>query len=185
MEQTKPEFVNRNTVPPGGLWYYRVAGESCSSPDYYAAVEKTAELMKKHGISGDPADALAAFMCPLMPDWFCRGTVRTAAVPLSAALTAAKPYFGMSVETSDVIMSRLAACAKCPRFRKDFCVHCLRADDSVYEGFGGRRMRLPGDASSGVCECAATLNMVVASVVYPSGSEVWKGTPATCWRNVK
>lgn len=174
----------RSTVPPGGVWFFQLGDDHYESPIYEDVVKHVGQILEKHGSTEDAAEALANFMCPHLPAYFCRGEgpVSPVITPREA-MDAAMPFFKRQVETSDVIMKRMEACTMCPRHRRDFCLHCHGYDQWIYDGFGGRRVRLPSDDASGCCECTKTFEAVAASAVYQPGEGVWEGAPATCWRN--
>lgn len=179
------EFVQTKTiVPPGGVWYFRFGDDSVATPMYDDAVVKVAAILEKYGIADiTPQEALADYMCPHMPQWFCRGrSVESPVITASEARAAAEPYFSRQVVPVDDIMSRMDKCTMCPKHRKDFCLHCEGHDQWIEYKFGGHRPVLPSDNASGCCTCAGTFEAVVASVSYNDGEELWEGVPDTCWR---
>lgn len=178
-------FVQTKTVvPPGGLWFFRLGGDTVSTPLYDDAISKVDDVLKRHGVTDvTPAQALADYMCPHMPMWFCSGrSVQTAVITASEARTAAEPYFHKQLVQVDDIMNRMTRCTTCPKHRKDFCLHCEGHDQWISYRFGGRRPVLPSDNASGCCMCAGTFEAVVASVKYTDDDTMWEGVPDTCWR---
>ena len=122
------------------------------------------------------------YMCPRMPRGFCYGFTGGSAVTAADYLKEAEPYFAQPVALVDDIVHRMERCKSCPMFNgSDLCIPCRHIDDIIYTKFKGQRVCLPGDSSSGICKCAKTFNMVVASVNYDK-AEVWEGTPPSCWR---
>ena len=181
-----PRFrsVNPTTVPPGGSWFYQIGDDRVSHPMYDFAVRRVDELLRKHGVAADPAEELARFMCPHMPEWFCVGADRHAPVITGRmAVEKATPYFGRRLVTFDVVTARMQRCQACPRHRRDFCLHCTGYDSWIYDGFDGRRPKLPVDEASGCCSCAGTFEALIASVDYDKDEPGFEGAPDTCWRN--
>jgi hypothetical protein len=177
------QFRSTMTVPPGGEWFWGDQNHYVSDPDFHTAVEKVRSVLKEIGSTVSPEVAMLEYMCPRMPRGFCYGFEGPAAVTASDYLGSAAPYFKMPVALVDDIVHRIEKCKSCPMFDgNDLCLTCRHLDDVIYTKFDGRRVRLPGDRRTGICKCAKTFNMVVASVVYPENSEVWEGTPPTCWR---
>lgn len=178
-------FVStRSVVPPGGLWFFQMGDDRYESPLYEDCVAHVADIMRKHGVKGSAIDALADFMCPHMPAYFCRGAGPVSPVIMARdAMKAAEPYFSRQLETVDVISKRLQACTKCPMHRRDFCLHCHGYDTWICDKFGNRRVKLPADDASGCCTCAKTFEAVVASVTYGHDEKPWEGIPETCWRH--
>lgn len=183
----KAEFVRtKYLVPPGGTWFFDGYGEHVEDPIYDVAVRKVADLLRRNNDLTDPATALAAFMCPIMPRWFCRGDAAPKlTIYAKDARDEAMNYFHRSLVPMDETTRRLEKCMACPMHRRDFCLTCGEHDRYVYDGFGGRRVKLPGDAASGCCLCAKTFEAVVASVAYGPDEPVWEGAPDTCWRNAR
>lgn len=180
-----PRFCQTaSIVPPGGSWFFQLGDEKVSSPVYELALRRVDALLKAHGVK-TPADvALAEFMCPHMPKWFCEGDVgHSPVISVKDATKAALPYFGMRMVPADVITRRMEECQACPMHRRDFCLHCNGLDEWIAQGFGLKRPALPADAASGCCSCAKTLEAVIASVEYAKGDSIWEGVPETCWRN--
>lgn len=174
------------SAPPGGVWFWEDGGHFVSGPDYGTVVSQVRRILREKGDSADPEAALAGYMCPRMPRGFCAGVLGFSKPTLADYLKAAAPYFLKPVAMADDIERRMEVCRGCPRLVRDaVCIPCRHADEAVYAGFGGRRVRLPGDRRSGICGCAGTFNMAVASVVYGDRDPVWAGTPAECWRHVR
>lgn len=178
--------ISQHMSPPGGMWFYDGYGEHVEEPTYRMAVLAVAEVLRRHGDRTDPGTALAECMCPQMPAWVCKGETRAKVTvyPMDARETA-RAYFTRTVVPMDIIMKRMSACCACPMHRRDFCLTCAEHDRYIYDGFGGRRPRLPGDLASGCCLCAKTFEAVVASVEYGKEEPAWEGVPETCWRKQK
>lgn len=180
---TPARFSNTTFVPPGGMWFFQLEDDRVAMPVYDLAVKRVGEILARHGVRKDPAQALAEFMCPHMPAWFCAGNVgHSPVITAKDACERARPYFGRKVLPVDLISRRLETCQACPRHRRDFCLHCNGLDTWVSDGFRNARPVLPADAASGCCTCAGTLEAVIASVAYGEGEPVWEGAPETCWR---
>lgn len=180
-------FVStRSTVPPSGFWFFSYGDDHYESPLYDDTVRHVAEILRKHGVDADPVKALADYMCPQLPAYFCVGDGPSSPVvsPRDAKDNAIA-YFGKDVEPIDTVTSRMEVCLMCPKHRRDYCLHCHGYDSWIYDGFRGRRPKLRVDDASGCCTCAKTFEAVVASVAYNDGDPVWEGAPETCWRNRK
>lgn len=189
MSEQKPRFrgLNPYTVPPGGVWFFQLGDDRVSTPIYDFAVKQVAEILRRHGKGDlDASEELARHMCPHMPEWFCTGSAEHSPVITGrAAATAAVPYFSKPLAMSPVISKRLERCQACVKHRRDFCLHCNGYDQWIYDGFKGRRPRLPADDASGCCSCAGTMEAVLASVEYGNDEPGFEGAPDTCWRNDK
>ena len=180
---TPARFSSTAFVPPGGSWFFQIGEDRVSTSVYGIAVSRVADLLAKHGVKADPAQALADFMCPRMPAWFCTGsTPHSPVITVKEACEAARPYFSRRLLPVDLVTKRMEACQACPRHRRDFCLHCNGLDEWISDGFRGRRPALPADAASGCCTCAGTMEAVIASVEYEDGEPAWKDAPDTCWR---
>lgn len=177
------QFRSTMSAPPGGEWFWGDANHFVSGPDYHTVLGQVRDILKSIGSDKSPEQALMEFMCPRMPRGFCYGFAGQTAVTAADYMDAAKPYFSMPVAMTDDIERRMAKCLSCPKFSgNDLCLTCRKLDEAIYAGFGGRRVRLPGDRRSGICKCAGTFNMVTASVLYNDKAVVWEGTPPDCWR---
>lgn len=174
------------TVPPGGAWFWEDGDHLVSDPDYRTAVDAVARILRDNGSSADPEQELLGFMAPRMPAGWAVGYSGPRARTFSDYLKAAVPYYGRQVERVDNVMRRMEVCRLCPRFRREGCLTCRKIPEYVENGFKGRRAAVPSvDSRSGICVCAGTFNMVVASVTYDKNEAVWEGTPPTCWRFLK
>lgn len=174
-------FRNARTPPPGGEFFFEHGGERISARTWFEFLPKMQDMIAKHGLHGTPLDLAAQYMCPRIPSWYCT----SGGVPVlstDAARAAAKPYFGKNVVTPSEIASRMAVCRSCPRHERTVCLTCTGIASWAVSSFGGRRPALPEDRMSGVCRCAGTFDMVVASVDSRELSG-WKDVPDTCWRN--
>lgn len=176
-------FSNTLSAPPGGVWFWEDGDVSVSSPSYDEAVALVGRALRAKGSSKSPDLALAEYMCPRMPRSFCRGYVGPSLPTHADFLRVAQSYASMPVESSDVIADRLDRCLSCPKCLFSVCVRCHGIDERVRLLFGGRRAIISQDPKSGLCQCAGTYAMVVASVAYGEGDKTWEGTPSTCWRN--
>lgn len=176
------------TAPPGGKWIWGDAENYVEDVDYNAAVTRIALAAGCRW--GDAERKLEDYMCPRIPDFCTRRDGTRAPRPdgakrrlmLTRLYENARPYVAKPDVPADEIIRRMEVCAACPKRRREFCMACAKACTAVYDMFGGRRMKLPGDAKSGVCGCAETFDMVVASVDYRPEDPVWEGTPENCWR---
>lgn len=179
-----PRFTNTvSVVPPGGVWFFQIGEDRVASPVYDLAVKMVAEVLAKHGVNKQAPQALAEFMCPHMPSWFCAGNVgHSPVITVKEACEKARPYFGQRVLPVDLITKRMEICQSCKKHRRDFCLHCNGLDSWVSAGFRRARPVLPADAASGCCSCAGTMEAVIASVEYGEEDVVWEGVPETCWR---
>lgn len=179
-------FRNILSVPPGGVWFWESREHFVAEPDYATAVEKLRAILAEEGSSESPEDALARHMCPRMPRGFCSGGGPSETPGEDTATTYlynAAPYFSKPVALVDDIERRYGVCASCPKFAESVtCFSCRHLDHVINAKFHGRRVLLPEDASTGVCTCAKTFNMVTASVTYDKDEAVWEGAPPTCWR---
>lgn len=183
----KRRIVNPKMVtPPGGKWMFAVGDEIIESPLYEDMLRKVDALLRKHGIKANAVTELANFMCPMLPDGQCTGDGPSSPnIYGPEAEKNARQYFGRTVETADVIMKRMQICTKCPKHRRDFCLHCSGYDQWVYDKFRGMRPKLPTDDASGCCSCAKTMEAVIASVCFGENEPVWEGAPDTCWRYLR
>lgn len=177
-----PKFKSTMCPPPGGMFYFEVGGERVEAPDWITMRRLVIPVLARHGVRLTPEEAVAAYMCPDMPKWYCTsGGVDT--VLSAEARTKAKPYFSMHVVPVPEIMRRLAVCRACPRHSRNVCMTCTGHAKWILAGFGNRRPALPDDSMSGTCMAARTFEMAVASVDGPLPE--WGDVPETCWRNVK
>ena len=176
-------FKQTAFVPPGGQWFFQLGDDRVASPIYELALKRVADVLRSHGDDRNPAQALADFMCPHMPAWFCEGeTPHSPVITVKEACERARPYFARTPLPADLVSRRLERCQMCPRHRRDFCLHCNGLDEWISAGFRGRRPALPADSASGCCTCAGTMEAVIATVEYGEGDSVWEGVPETCWR---
>lgn len=176
-------FSNTLSAPPGGLWFWEDGDVAVSTPSYEEAVRLVGYALRAKGSTESPDAALAAYMCPRMPRSFCRGYSGPQLPTHADFLREARKYAEFPLETSDVIAARLDRCRTCPRCSHSECLHCYGIDERVRLLFNGRRAIISQDRKSGVCQCAGTYAMAVASVAYSDKNQVWEGTPSTCWRN--
>lgn len=169
--------------PPGGEYFCMVGDDRISGTDWHAFRPRVVEFMRAHGVDGSPELFVAGCMCPYMPDWYCRGVFGSRPVRMDEARRNAPEWFRRLVVPFDTVQCRLAVCVKCPRHNRSFCMTCTGLMPWICRGFGGRRVKVPEDALSGMCECARTFAAVVASVEYGKEEPRWEGIPETCWRN--
>lgn len=180
-------FKESNFVPPGGLFFYEAGGERAVGRTLVEILPKVRAINARHGIQGTAEAALAAYMCPRIPNAgaYCRGAdVPGAHVLPHAALRASMPYCRRHVVAFDVIERRMRACQACPRHARDWCPTCSGHVSAMLNAFGKRRTALPEDTLSGVCQCAKAYEIAIASVEYGEDEPVWEGVPDTCWRKV-
>ena len=174
------------TVPPGGAWFFQIGDDRVAHPVYDIAVRQVGQLLRKHGDPRSATQALAEFMCPHMPAWFCAGEVaHSQAICAKDAAAAARPFFSRTLVPADIAARRMEICQSCGKHRRDFCLHCTGYDEWVREGFRHRRPALPVDDASGCCTCTGTFEMAMASVEYGKDEPVWEGAPETCWRRLE
>lgn len=179
---TRPASIRSFMVPPPGGEYFCMAGDDrISSPDWHSFRPRVVEFMAAHGIVASPESFVAACMCPYMPDWYCRGVFGSRPVRMDEARKVAAQYFPRHVVAFDVVQRRLARCVKCPKHNRSFCMTCTGILQWIERSFGGRRIKVPEDTFSGMCECARTFASVVASVDF-GGVPQWDGAPDSCWR---
>ena len=137
------------TVPPGGAWFFQIGDARVAHPVYAVALKLVDELLKRHGDPRPAAQALAEFMCPHMPAWFCAGAAERSPVILpKEAANAAYPYMGRKLVPADIVTRRMETCQDCVRHRRDFCLHCTGYDEWVRTGFDHKRPALPVDDAS-------------------------------------
>lgn len=181
-----PRFTQTFATPPGGLWFFQIGDDRFAHPVYDIALREVARLLKKHNDPRPAPRALAEFMCPHMPPWFCEGPVaHSPVIHAKDAAAKAHPYFSRTLVPADIVTRRMEACQDCKMHRRDFCLHCTGYDSWVREGFRNRRPPLPVDAASGCCTCTGTFEMAMASVEYGKDEPVWEGAPETCWRRLE
>lgn len=175
-------FVSPMTPPPGGKYFLEIAGERVEAPNWPLMHQKAAALMAKHGVNRPVEWVVAEYMCPYMPDWYCRGSAARTVVRDREAWNNAQPYFRRDLVTFDKVSERLRICADCPKHsREGSCTTCSGILNKILAAFGGRRPQVLEDKAAGVCLCARTYESVVASVEH--GEDPWDGTPDGCWRN--
>ena len=166
--------------PPGGMFYLEVGGERVEAPDWFQMRRLAAALLARHGDERTPEDAVAAFMCPDMPSWYCTSGGRPTVLSAEARENA-KAYFGRQLVTPAEMARRLAVCRSCPRHSRNICLTCTGHHAWLLAGFGNRRPRLPEDSLSGVCMAAKTFEIAPTSVDGPLPA--WDDVPDCCWRN--
>lgn len=176
---------NLMNPPPGGKFFWEHDGEIIEARYWFDMEPRVLAHMRQHGMVGDPARIVAEYMCPHMPDWYCSGGVNHSnVIRVQEAKTTASPYFQKSTVAFDELSRRLQICSRCPMHQRSFCLTCTGILDWVQAGFGGRRVRVPEDKPSGVCQCAKTFESVIAAVDY-TDEGIWEGVPDTCWRRSK
>ena len=174
-----------NLTPPGGLFFCEIGGERVQGRTFLEIAPKVRELMRRHGVSGTAEMAVAAYMCPRIPNpgLYCRGgAVPPAHGNARDAIANSLPYCSRRVVPFDVIERRMQRCAECPEHKRDWCPTCSGHVSMMKEAFDGRRRDVPEDTLAGVCQKAKAYEYAVASVEYAEGEPVWAGTPDTCWR---
>ena len=169
-------------APPGGLWFWEDGDHLVSTPSDQEAIDQIRAILVEKGDKRSPSDALAEYMCPRMPRGFCMNFTGPSVETTRDLIDRALPYASRNLAMANIIQTRLDRCASCPMCRHDTCISCRRIAPDIYALFGGRRPSLPADRKSGVCKCAGTYAMAVASVLYSSDEQTWEGTPTTCWR---
>ena len=180
----KARFVSVMTPPPGGKYFLEINGERVEDTNWPMMHQKAAALMAKHGVTGPVEWAVAEYMCPYMPDWYCRGVVGRTVIRDKEAWDRAQKYFRMNLVTFEEVSRRLRVCQDCPKHsRENGCVTSSGILQKILSAFGGHRVRVLEDEASGICTCARTYEAVVASVVHDK--DIWEGVPDTCWRKSK
>ena len=173
-------FKSTMMTPPCGEYFFEHSGERVSARTWREFLPKMRGMIAKYKLVGTPLDLAAQYMCPQLPSWFCTaGGVRD--TPVDVARKEARPLFAKHVVAPQEIARRLAVCQTCPRHKRTVCLTCTGIASWIRESFGGRRPPLPEDRMSGVCGCADTFEMALASVDARELPE-WKDQPAKCWR---
>ena len=178
-------FVDSNVIPPGGLFFYEAHGERATGRTLVEILPKVRAIMARHGIPGLAESALAAYMCPRIPNpgMYCRGPqVPSAHVRPHVAIKESLPYCRRQVAAFDEISRRMRICQECPAHAREWCPTCSGHVSAMMSAFGKRRTELPEDTLSGVCQCAKAYELAIASVEYGEDEPVWEGVPDTCWR---
>ena len=152
------------TVPPGGAWFFQIGDDRVAHPVYETALKRADELLKKHGDTRPAARALAEFMCPHMPAWFCAGAVKhSPVIHASDAAKAARPCF-----------SREHFCVKALRVR--MLLFC-RNTSSAFRSSIGRSPRRRSPAISVQRQNARSLLFSAKTVLSPTvWSDLFYGT---------
>ena len=166
--------------PPGGKFYFELEGERVEARDWFTMRGLVVALFEKHGVKAVPEDAVAAFMCPDMPDWYCTEGGRKTFTMKEAREKSAQ-YFSKNLVPYDEMVRRLAICRSCPRHDRNVCLTCTGNLQWIVDRFAGRRRRLPDDDMSGICRSAAAFESVVTAVEKDELPE-WTDVPDTCWR---
>lgn len=175
-------FKSTMCPPPGGMFYLEVGGERVQSRDWFEMRRLAAQLLAKHGDRRTPEAAVAEFMCPDMPSWYCTAGGRSTIMSAEARENA-KPYFSKHLVAVDEMARRLTACRSCPKHSRNVCLTCTGHLQWLLAGFGGRRPRLPEDSLSGLCLSAKTFEIAPTSV--DGELPAWEDVPDCCWRNTK
>ena len=179
-------FRSTMTPPPGGKFYYDDPdGTHIEARTWLEMEPKMRAFMRERGIPGSPSRFLAQHMCPHMPDWYCSGEGVKHVVRASEARENSAPYFARQTVTFDRISERIQKCTTCPKHSRTFCLTCTGLAEWIQTMFNGRRVRVPEDRASGVCDCCKALEAVVASVEYGKDEPIWEGAPDTCWRRTE
>lgn len=174
-------FRTTMMTPPNGEYVFEHGGERIAARTWIEFLPLMKGLMARQGLTGSPVSLAAAYMCPFLPDWFCTsGGVKT--VPMDSARKAASPLFKLHVVTPAETVRRLEACRACPCHSRQVCLTCTGIASWILSSFGGRRPALPDDRISGICTCAGTFEMAVASVDERE-LPAWTDVPDCCWRN--
>lgn len=177
-----PRFKSTMCPPPGGAFYLEVGGERVQAADWFSMRRAASLLLARHGDRRTPEAAVAEFMCPDMPSWYCTSGGRETVFSAEARANA-KAYFSRNLVPADEMSRRLAACRECPRHSRNVCLTCTGHLQWLLSGFGGRRPKLPEDALSGVCLSAKTFEIAPTSV--DGELPTWEDVPDCCWRNRK
>lgn len=181
---TAARFVSVMTPPPGGKYFFELGGERVEASNWPEMHTKAQALMQKHGVTGPVEWAVAEYMCPYMPDWYCRGVVGRTVVRDREAWDRAQQYFRRDLVPFDEVSRRLRICQGCEKHsREGSCITCSGILAKILAAFGGKRPKVLEDEATGICTCCRTYESVVASVKH--GDDPWPETPDNCWRNQK
>ena len=173
------------STPPGGKWFWQDPEHSFAASSLDVVVGQVGAVLRANGDRSDPEQAVLAYMAPRMPRGWATGWDGPKKPTISDYVRVARKYFGRRVSRVDRIKTRMDVCRRCPAMSREMCLTCSGVPAAVTKWFSGQRPPLPGDGQSGICRCASTFNMVVASVDYDEGEPVWDGAPPTCWRYLK
>lgn len=179
-------FKDVNNPPPGGMYFFELNGDKVSARTFVEIAPAVRRIMAKHGMKGSAESAVAAYMCPRIPDpgRYCTGpTVPVAHVRPHEAIEQSLTYIKRRVVAFDTIERRMQMCHTCPKHSRDWCPTCTGHVAQIIRQFGSRRAELPIDTASGVCQCAKAYEMAIASVEYGDDEKIWDGAPDTCWRH--
>ena len=176
-------FPNTMTTPPGGEWFWEDRDVFIHSRSYHDVIDAMRRHFREKGITKDPAEALADYMCPRMPRGFCHGRSDDPVLTLDQIVRNTIDLCrGLPLEMVDTVRRRLEKCAACDMCDHPVCVTCRGVDKRIYEAFGGRRAPLDADRKSGVCRVCGAFVMGLVSVRHDKALE---GAPESCWRNDK
>ena len=176
-------FKSTMCPPPGGMFYFELGGERAEAPDWPRMRRLVEPILARHGDRRSPEAAVAEFMCPDMPSWYCTAGGRPF-LRSAEARENAKPYFSRNLVAVDEMARRLEVCRSCPRHSRNVCLTCTGHHRWLLAGFGGRRPALPEDQLSGLCASAKTFEIAATSVAESELPE-WGDVPENCWRNRK
>lgn len=177
-----PRFKSTMCPPPGGVFYFEAGGARVEAPDWHRMRKLVVPILERTGDSRTPEEAVAVFMCPDMPSWYCTVGGRKTVMSTEARENA-RPYFSMYLVPPDEMARRLSVCRTCPKHNRNVCLTCTGHHQWLLAGFGGRRPRLPEDSMSGICLAAKTFEIAPTSVA--GDLPEWDDVPECCWRNAK
>ena len=177
-----PRFKSTMCPPPGGIFYFELGGERVEARDWFQMRRLVSPILARHGDRRTAEAAVAEFMCPDLPSWYCTVGGRHAVLS-SEARDNAKPYFSRHLVTADEMARRLSVCRSCPKHSRNVCLTCTGHHQWLLAGFGGRRPRLPEDSLSGICLAAKTFEIAPTSVA--GDLPEWDDVPECCWRNAR
>lgn len=178
-------FKDVNRVPPGGL-FCEIGGEKITAKTYLEMELKVRPVALRHRISQPIESVIATYMAERIDD---PGEYFTGTVPAQVkvrqreAFETSMQYVNRNLVTFDKVSRRYQVCANCPQHRRDWCPTCTGHLSHFDTAFKGKRVRVPEDRVSGVCQCAKAYEYVINAVEYGPDEKVWEGAPETCWRN--
>lgn len=189
-------FRFRQSVPPGGKWFYQIPGTIVYFEDYgsYYALER--KVKQYYGVNGlgvpdNLRDLIEDYICSVVTPSFCEGEHpgmprRTPPLTFFEAVERTEKFYrgqGRSVVLLKEARDRAACCQRCSENNLGLCSSCngLRA---LASGFVGGR-KLPQDSMLGVCQVyRLPLNGLVHTQLKVD--DLNDKAPADCWtRSIK
>lgn len=178
-------FKDVNNPPPGGF-FCEIAGERVTAPTFLEMLMKLRPLAIKHRITQPLESYIAAYMAPRVDDpgryFFGPDIDNKARVRQLEAFENSQSYLKRQLVPFDKLSRRYQVCFQCPQHKRDWCPTCTGHPGRFDVAFGGRRVKVPEDKVSGVCQCAKAYEYVINAVEYSPEDKIWDGAPETCWR---